>query len=123
MKTIIFAVLMMFTANAHAEWTFVGGGANGDNFYIDKSRLKKTNNGYRTWESSDYGTTTKIGESSSVALVEYDCAEERSRILEMLNFKKHMGQGNAFHSTSGTTAWAYTPPNSIAESILKAVCH
>jgi hypothetical protein len=102
---------------AQAEWSYVT-----ENIYLDYSTIKKTKNGYRAWRLSDYTKVNELGASAKI-LYEYNCIEERSRILQMHTYSGHMGKGRIVVTDDLIEKWEYVIPGSVGEFILKMVCN
>jgi hypothetical protein len=119
--TLIAAVISF---SAQAEWSYVGTSSNGSlTAYMDFSTLRKTANGYRVWDLHDYKAPPKMtGALSMSGLNEYDCKQERSRILQETHYSGPMGRGEVLRTISGPSDWSYVIPGSVGESSMEIVC-
>ena len=122
MKKIITTLLVVFALTAQAEWTFVGDNPEGDRYFLDLSTIKKSANGHRAWEMADEARG-RNGTLSIRRLTEYDCRNERSRVLQQSQHSGHMGSGEVVHSSSSPASWRYVSPGSVGEWFFDAVCH
>ena len=55
-------------------------------------------------------------------MFEYDCKEERYRILFYSDHSGPMVTGNALGSANEPSTWSYVPPGSNSADMLKLVC-
>ena len=55
-------------------------------------------------------------------LVEYDCKEERYRVLSISGHSGPMAGGETLGSDSSRGNWNYIAPGTIGETVLKFVC-
>lgn len=120
-KTIA-ALAMVLSFSAQAEWERIGKSSDGITSYLDYATIKKTRNGYRAWTLYDQSTRDKYGDLSAVMLDEYDCKEERTRILQFRSFYGHMGTEGIHSVQDATGQWSYPMPETTGETLLKAVC-
>ena len=118
-KTITALAISLIATTAQAEWSYLTSGDT-DRFYIDYSTIKKTRHGVRAWMMQEYMGGRAI--LSSRDLVEFDCKEERSRILSTTKFAGPMATGALVVSYSGSGPWDYAAPGTVGEAKLQAVC-
>ena len=91
--------------------------------YIDPSTIRKDGNMRKVWAIQDFRSKAPRGELSRRALQEYDCKEERSRLLSLETFSGNMATGVSLYlDSSANGSWNYLPPGSIGTAALKAVC-
>ena len=125
MKRLLMGLMLLVTAGAaSAEWTVAGGN---DQFvqYVDRATIRRNGNLVKMWVLSDLKTVqTDAGDSylSSKAQNEYDCKEERSRILAFTWFSGKMGNGKVVYSDSDPGKWKPISPESIGEIKWKVAC-
>ena len=130
MKRMLLGLMLLMTATAaSAEWTFVSDtGGDTDDYiqYVDRATIRKSGNFVKMWDLIDYKTVqTLAGESylSEKVQNEYDCKEEKTRILAFTRFNRQMGNGKAFYNTSETSMkWRPISPGSIGEALWKIAC-
>ena len=120
MKTLLLALLLV-TGSAWAEWVMV---ARHDTFdkYIDPETIRKDGNLRRVWEIDDLKQRGKSGELSFRFRTEYDCKQERLRMLSLNARSGPMAGGESIHQSSSEDIWRDIPPRSIGEMVLKIVC-
>lgn len=117
-------LVLMSASPAAAAWVKVGSDGNGIDFYVDPTTIKKSGNFRRAWQLTNY--TGEISEKSAnhslVGLWEYDCIEERNRVLQTTSYVGRMGTGQTNGTSSASTKWDYTVPRTVIESTMKFVC-
>jgi len=119
-KTTTALALLMIATSAQAEWSHLTSGPSAD-VYIDYSAIKKTRHGVRVWILTDYSRSTTRS-LSSVHLDEYDCNEERFRILSSRGYAGHKATGAIVSSEESLGEWIYIAPRTLADIQLQAVC-
>jgi hypothetical protein len=93
--------------------------------YADPSTIRRKGELVKMWRLFDYNTIqTKAGISflSSKGQHEFDCAEERSRVLAYTWFSGNMGKGQAVYSNLDESKWAPIPPHSLVEALIEVAC-
>ena len=119
-KTLLLALLLL-TGSAWAEWVRVGESKNYYQ-YIDPATIRKDGNLFRVWEISDLKTRSTDGDLSRRIRYEYDCKQERIKLLSFSTHSGPMANGTTLLSDSSDGEWLHIPPGSIGESVLKIVC-
>lgn len=118
-----FLLLLLFsTSPAWAEWVKV---AETDRaiFYIDPATIRKEGNLRKAWEVHDFKTRQADGNMSDRLKNEYDCKNERNRLLAGSKHPESMGGGRTiFNQSEESTNWNHIPPGTAAATILKIVC-
>jgi hypothetical protein len=90
--------------------------------YIDPATVKKDSNSRKAWDLQDLKQRDKDGAMSRRGLVEYDCKEERRRLLAVSSHSEPMAGGKTLHSDNVAVTWGYIAPNTVAAIKLKIVC-
>jgi len=123
-KTIALSVLLLFSSLAWAvNWVKVDSSVDGERtFYVDSDSIRKDGNLRKAWEIQDLKKRNKDGEMSRRMRVEYDCKNERSRILAFSTHSEGMARGEILFSASQVGSWREIPPGTIGELYLKFVC-
>ena len=121
MKVLLLALTLLANGFAWADWVQV---ASDDKviFYIDPSTIRKEGNSRKIWELQDLKQSSKEGELSFRARVEYDCKQERSKIMFFSTHSGQMAWGNAIVNGPGDEVWQDVPPRSSSEIVLRLVC-
>jgi hypothetical protein len=119
-------LLMLVSQPAWADWVELGSTDDATN-YIDPETVRKTPNGRRVWvmASLDQPKTVSFGTyQSGKFVVEFDCRDERSRILQTSWYSGPMGSGTPIHSDRAGIhgPWEFAVPGSGGKTMLKAVC-
>ena len=114
----------MTATAANAEWTQSG---ESDELiaYVDRATIRRNGNLVKMWDLVDYKTVQKVdGESylTQKSQREYDCKEEKIRLLAYLGFDGKLGSGKAFYSASDPIKWAPISPESAGELLWKIAC-
>ena len=115
---------MIIPSVAHAEWTKVDENIEGDSYYVDFERIKKHDGKTYFWQLSDLLKPVRNGSISGKSYVEAECGRFRYRWLNQTYYKGPMATGEVNSSYNlPDKNWNYPPPNSVAETKLKAVCN
>lgn len=126
-KLILASILTLLSTSAFAEWTYVG---DADDYsltmYANLATIRKNGHMVKMWDLSDYKTTIGFSDGksklSSKSQVEYDCKEERSRGLALIDTSGHMGEGDVVFNSSNVQNWSPVSPDSIGETLWKIAC-
>ena len=127
-KRLLLGLILLVTATvASAEWTV----AERDDeliLYVDKATIRRNGNLVRMWDMTDYKTLQKSAAGNPFLSVktqrEYDCKEEKMRLLAFTQFNRQMGQGNVVYS-NGNYKDEFEPiePRSFGEALWKVACN
>lgn len=123
MKKLFLVCLMMLAGSAWAEWVLTL--RNGDSIiYIDPETIRKDGNLRRVWTLIDYAQKSTNGRASTRLRVEYDCKEERHRVLSLSTHSEAMAGGDQLvsHTYAEPIKWDDIPPQTGFVTILKIVC-
>jgi len=96
-KAILMMLLAGVSSSAAAEWIAVGSGEP-STLYADPSTIRKAGDRVQMLDLLDFKTaqvTEGYRYMSSKTLSEYDCKEERTRILYFTLHSENMGRGEA----------------------------
>ena len=131
MKRLLMGLMLLVTAGAaNAGWTIVGDtGDDGDDFiqYVDRATIRRNGNFVKMWDLLDFNTVqmSPAGHSflSEKAQQEYDCKEEKKRILAFTWFDGQMGNGKVVVSNGNVRGeWEPISPGSVNEVLWKIAC-
>jgi hypothetical protein len=123
MKYLLLLVILI-ASTAWAGWTKVNS-SNGTDFYIDVSSVKAEGAKRTTWQLTNYSTPQSLVDDyylSSRARVEFDCKEEKSRLLTITVFSMRNADGKPLLTSDEPTKWSDIAPYTTARGILNAVC-
>ena len=122
-------LLTLVSQPAWAEWVRLGQANTGapDSFtsYLDPATVRKTSNGRRAWLMTSFEKPqTFFGKDylSVRQLLEFDCVGERVRSLQVVINAGKTGDGKLVESSDDPSNWNVSPPGSIWDTQLKAVC-
>jgi len=65
---------------------------------------------------------TPQGVLSIKLLLEFDCAERRSRVVEGASYEANMAQGKPLETDDTPADWTYNAPGTAGDPIERAVC-
>jgi len=128
MKRLLMGLMLLVTAGtAMGEWTVAG---DNDQFvqYVDRATIRRNGNFVKMWDMSDFKTVQKSAAGgasylSSKMQEEYDCKEEKMRILAFTWFAGQMGSGKVVVSVGNVRGkWEPIEPGSIGETLWKIAC-
>ena len=126
-NSLIGLMLMAVSAGAMAEWTKIGTASNGEfDDYADLSTIRKSGNTAKMWDLKDFkkAQTAANGKSylSTMARYEYDCNEEKARMLSSYHYSGNMKNGDIALGGDYVGEWHSIPPESISATELKIAC-
>ena len=121
--TILLVIIFtfLFSTTSLGEWKFGSENVDGDKFYYDKDRVKKSGKFIYFWELIDLLKPDKWGDLSSTTYVQLDCSIFRFKALKYQFYKNSMGEGEMDDYTP-PYEWEYPKPNSTDESVCNFVC-
>ena len=127
MKLLIAVLLAVFSTSVMAEWTMVG--FSDSSFHsADLSTIRKSGNKVKMWVLLDFKvvqTQESDGKRylSTSSQKEYDCKEETGRMLALIRYSKHMGDGEVVYTSGAIHAeFEPTPPGSVDAGLFKVAC-
>ena len=126
MKQLLMGLMLLVTAGAaSAEWTY-GVRSEISIQYVDRATIRRNGNFVKMWDLMDYKTVQKgpagVSFLSAKQQTEYDCKEEKERMLAFLWFDGQMANGKVVYSNSDTDKWSPISPGSVAETLWKIAC-
>ena len=124
---VLIMFLMLSSGHSYAEWVLVSGDdAAGLAVYVDPATIRRNGNLAKMWQLYDYKTVQTVAGDSLLSMKrfnEYDCMEERTRMLGYTWFAGNMGSGNVVYSTTEQQPWELVVPRSINRSLWKVACN
>jgi hypothetical protein len=125
-RLLIFTLLLLSSAPAYAEWVKVGDGDEaGKTVYVDPATIRRNSNLVKMWQLYDYKTVQTVGGIrflSAKEQWEFDCAEERSRVLALKEFSGNMGSGTMVDTNSQVGNWIPDTPGSTGRTVWTVAC-
>ena len=120
--------LVLSSRPAYAEWVDVSSAESygGFTMYADPDTIRRKGELVKMWHLHDYKTVqTEAGKSflSLKSQSEFDCAEERVRLLAVTEFSGNMGKGNVVWSRYFAEGeWRPVEPESTGQTFWKLAC-
>jgi hypothetical protein len=123
---LLITLLVLSSGPVYAEWVLVSGDDEaGRTVYVDPDTIRSKGNLVKMLSLIDYKTIQIIAGDSLLSIQrqnEYDCAEERTRMLAFTWFSGNMGSGQVVHSDSDEDKWKPVAPDTVAEALWKIAC-
>jgi len=120
------ALLVLSSGPVYAKWMLVSSENKiGLTVYVDPDTIHREGNLVKMWSLIDYKTIEIIAGDSLLSIRrqnEYDCTEERTRMLASTWLSGNMGSGRVVHSDSDEDEWKPVAPRSAAQGLLKVAC-
>jgi surface-adhesin protein E len=122
----LIAFLVLSSGPACAEWVAIGSTDDGMTAYGDPDTIRRKGEMVKMWSLFDFQimqyvegipSLSKKGES------EYDCAEERLRLLALVEYSGNMGKGNVVYTGSIEQPWKPVVPRSVDQGLWKLACN
>ena len=126
-KTILIMLLAVVSSSAMAEWVVIGTDEK-TTYYVYSSSIRKSGNKVKMWVLFDYRMVRNdnpyILSKSAKSQQEYDCKEEKSRVLFYSHYTENMGQGDSrtVEKRILPADWDPIMPESMGESFWKYAC-
>jgi hypothetical protein len=119
------ALLMLLSyGTASAEWVRVGGTHKYDG-YMDMATIGSSDHLVTLWTLKDFTVTRQVARGpyrSMKTKKQYDCRNNRSRLLFSKYYADQMGKGRLVYQGKGTKQWAKVAPGSDGEAEWKVAC-
>jgi hypothetical protein len=125
-RLLLITLLVLNSGPVYAEWVLTSGNDDaGLTVYVDPDTIRRKGNLAKMWELYDYKTVQTVAGDSLLSIKrynEYDCTEERTRMLGYTWFSGNMGSGNVVYSTNDAQQWEPVVSRSIDRSLWKVAC-
>ena len=121
-------LLVLSSGAVYAEWVKVGETDDGMTVYTvyyDPATIRRNRNLVTMWQFYDYKTVQTVAGIGFLTVKEqweFDCAEERRRVLALTEFSGNMGSGTVVYSNSEVGKWQPVAPSSMAQLLWKFAC-
>ena len=106
---------------ALADWEAVD-----ENFlavvYIDPDKVRASSVYPQAWHLIDLRERAKTGAMSRLALMEYDCHDQRRRTLAFASKSEAMGEGKTLFTSAVSTPLKPVSGDTVAEKVLGMLC-
>jgi hypothetical protein len=121
MKWMLLLWLVVQPWLALADWEAVD-----ENFlavvYIDPDKVRASSVYPQAWHLIDLRERAKTGAMSRLALMEYDCHDQRRRTLAFASKSEAMGEGKTLFTSAVSTPWKPVSGDTVAEKVLGMLC-
>ncbi len=127
-KLLLTLILAVVSSSAMAEWVGVGRSveAEGVTLYANPTTIRKSGNMVKMWRLIDYKTAKDAAGKQYMSTKrqdEYDCKEERLRIISLVAYSKNMGKGKVVGTADNKLYdWFPVTPDSLEEIIWEYAC-
>ena len=123
---LLITLLVLSSVPAYAEWELVSGDDEaGLTVYVDRDTIRRKGNLVKMWQLYDYKTVQTVAGDSLLSVQrqnEYDCMEERTRMLAYTWFSSNMGKGRVVYRAADEQQWEPVVPRSIDRTLWKVAC-
>lgn len=120
-KAALLIILMLAAGSAWAEWVKVTE-TNALHGYIDPTTIRKNGNYRKVWEIQNQKVRDENGIKSRRFRAEYNCGNERMRLLSASLHSGNMAEGMIIYSFETPSEWMNVPPSTPGETVMKTVC-
>lgn len=121
----ILLLLTLVNSNAAAAWVEVAGNEV-TVAYADAGTIRRAGSMANMWHLLDYanaGSIEGIKPYLSIKMQdEYDCAQERTRTLNMSLHSGNMGEGEVLGTVTDPSGWRPVPPDTLVETLRAFAC-
>ncbi len=125
-RLFLITLLLLSSGQAYAEWVKVSESDEaGKTVYVDPTTIRRNSNLVKMWQFYDYKTVQTVGGNRFLTAKEqweFDCAEERSRVVARKEFSGNMGSGTMVSTNSQVGKWLPVMPGSISHTVWEAAC-
>ena len=125
-RLLLITFLLLSSGPAYAEWVKVGDSDEaGKTVYVDPTTIRRNSNLVKMWQFYDYKNVQTVGGVRFLTAKEqweFDCAEERSRVLALKQFSGNMGSGTVVYTNSQVGKWLPVMPGSMGQTAWKVAC-
>ena len=119
-------VTLLSVGQAQAEWVDIGGKVEqGLTVYLDPDTVHTSGDVVTLWALFDYKKIQSIVGGpwlSSKAQRQFDCTENRVRLLGYMTFTGNMGSGEPVFSNPDVSKWEPIAPDSIDRKLWEVAC-
>jgi hypothetical protein len=124
---LLITLLVLSSGPAYAEWVEIDSSDSNGGYtaHVDPDTIRRKGDLVKMWYLFDYKTQQTMRNGSYLserAQGQFDCAEERFRLLALMYSSGNMGIGNTIYTDLNEGKWAPVAPKSIGEVMWKAAC-
>lgn len=125
-RLFLITLLLLSSGSAYAAWVKVSDGDEaGRTVYVDPATIRRNSNLVKMWQFYDYKTVQTVGGVRFLTAEEqweFDCAEERGRVIALKEFSGNMGSGTVVYTNSQVGKWVPVIPGSMSHTVWKVAC-
>jgi len=125
-RLLLTTALFLSSVPAYAEWVAVGGNQDaGVTVYIDPGTIHRTGDLVKVWHLNDFKTVQIVKGNSYLSVQaqhQYNCTENRERILALTKFSGNMGRGKVVYKNANEGKWRPVAPGSVIHALEKLAC-
>jgi hypothetical protein len=125
-RLLLIALLVLSSGPAYGEWVSIGGNDQiGMTTHVDPATIRRNSNLVKMWQLNDFKTVQTVEGNSFLSTKkqrEFNCAEERTRILAATQFSGNMGNGQVVWNNSTEQKWEPVVPESIGHTLWEFAC-
>lgn len=125
-RLFLITLLLLSSGSAYAAWVKVSDGDEaGRTVYVDPATIRRNSNLVKMWQFYDYKTVQTVGGVRFLTAEEqweFDCAEERGRVVALKEFSGNMGSGTVVYTNSQVGKWIPVIPGSMGHTVWKVAC-
>lgn len=122
----LITLLVLSSGPVYAGWELTSGDdETGLTVYVDPGSIRRKGNVAKMWQLYDYKTVQTVAGDSLLSFKrynEYDCTEERTRMLGYTWFSGNMGSGKVIYSTTDVQQWEPVVSRTINRTLWKVAC-
>ena len=119
-------LLFLRSGPAYAEWVSVAkSNQAGSTVYVAPGTIRRKGDLVKMWHLFDNKTAETYRDNSVLSIKgqnQYDCADERTRVLAYTFFSGNMGSGTVVYSNPDEGKWQPVAPDSTAKELWKIGC-
>ena len=123
---LLITLLVLSGGPVYAGWELTSGDdETGLAVYVDPDTIRRKGNLVKMWQLYDYKTVQTVAGDSLLSFKrynEYDCTEERTRMLAYTWYSGNMGSGHVVYSTPDEQQWEPVVPGSINRALWRVAC-
>lgn len=116
---------MLVALPVSAEWKQVAEGADEAMLFVDFGTFRKDGSIVRFWQLTNFSKPKRsFGKDvfSLRARVEFDCKQERQKLISISLFSEFFAKGEVITSDDTGTNWSDIPPDTVASTVFQSVC-
>jgi hypothetical protein len=120
-KVLLLAIVVFTSRSAFAQWVFFAEVPHAI-VYFDTTSIVKDGFSRKVWELQDLKVRNKDGELSWRSRWEYDCKQERRRMLSFSTHSDQMAKGEILLNHGSSRPWVDIAPQTAARDTLNFLC-